>query len=1235
MQENAPIVCGSFELLEPIAEGGVATIWRGRHVDLDIPMAIKVITGPIAGDRQKREAFRREVQAQASLDHPGVATVFEHGTISPVAESASNRSLVAGSPYCAIEYTAAGSLRDQEDVDNWPLLRSLLLEILDALAHAHARGVIHRDLKPQNILYFPGEERGRFKLSDFGIAHALDSEIGIDTDQIDDATAGTPHYMPPEQLQGEWRVFGPWTDLYALGCLTYEIVHGSLPFDGESLAQVAVQQLTEEPKPLEPEFPIPRGFRAWIRCLMAKDLRDRFRRAADAAWLLSQMPKRVESSGHGDDTNQTSDENDAAEEDAKAAFTGARPETRRLWSVGADEGRQERSGDEELPTTTLLFEKAEPELTTLEAQTTREMYGSGGHEYDTEGEERDPLEIAFQEGPPPPLPEDWRYRLPDRLPASFVGAGLDLFGLRNVPFVGREEQRDRIWKQLRSVSRERSVRAVEISGSSGAGKTRLAEWMARRAHELGGVEFLRAGHSRQGGPTEGLPGMLESALNAWELDRKRTYKRVLMEIKARYGPLDDSVRRIEDEARALTEIIYPTPGGIADVDGPRYRFSSAEERYGAIVRLVEELSRERPVVLLFDDVQWGVDSVRFVESLMRGERELPVLVLMTVQRDVLEEGSVVASALESLARLDSYEGIELGPLDESEQAEMINRMLPLEPRLAQTVFQQASGLPLFTVQLLGDWIERGVLEVGSRGFTVRSSEDSPPATIDDLWEDRVDWLVERLGEEGGEEKRRALEIAAALGPHVDLEEWRAVCERSGAEADDALYRRLTREGLAWPMAQGWSFVHKQLVDELERQARAAGRWGDHNLKCAATLRELYPETDARRRRRVVEHFLEAGESERALEPMLAVGRYLYEIGEYERLDDLLDERLRILDELRAPEPDPRRIQNCRLRARVALRVGNLERASELAETVRDRAETFGVEVELGWAGFLEGQIAHRRGLLEAALEALDGAREIFSATRNVRGMAWALKETGAVLQRRAVFDRARAAYNRAAELFDRLDEVAQRIDVRICAARTWFAEGEVERAAEHYRELLRQAREYGEDRRKGECWKYIGDVRRVRGEWEEADEAYCYALELAADRDRLRCDELRLSAVLTALGRGDFDGARSRLTEVRRRPVGAFGRIHALAEASVAGSHGEWDRWEEALDRAEAGLANSEGVEVDEGWVAELGSQIADDAGAPERARRMLEFAARRWERLGRSSRSEACRTRLEALEAQ
>ena len=164
-----------FDLVEPLAVGGMAEVWRGRHRRSARTVAIKVLTQSEARHPAALDAFRAEVRSAASLDHPQIAWVLDYGLLPAEWEQRSAGRLAAGSPYLITEQARGGDLRRWvREPPTWAALRLALLQLLDALAFAHARGVVHRDLKPSNVLLGSRrEERHGVLLSDFGIAHRL------------------------------------------------------------------------------------------------------------------------------------------------------------------------------------------------------------------------------------------------------------------------------------------------------------------------------------------------------------------------------------------------------------------------------------------------------------------------------------------------------------------------------------------------------------------------------------------------------------------------------------------------------------------------------------------------------------------------------------------------------------------------------------------------------------------------------------------------------------------------------------------------------------------------------------------------------------------------------------------------------------------------------------------------------------------------------------------------------
>jgi len=259
-------------------------VWCGAHTGTSLPVAVKLITAEDALDPASQAAFSNEVRAMARLDHPRIAQVYDFDTVTAAAAEASGDRVIAGCPYLVMELLEAGSLDPFRHSRPWEDLQSVLSALLDALAHAHARGVVHRDLKPSNILFAAADRPlPGLRLTDFGIAHALGSG------EEEEVCWGTPHYMSPEQHFGEKRDFGPWTDLYALGCIAYEMVTGTRPFPADTVYEAVWGHLHNEMPSMQPRTEIPAGFEDWVRKLLAKRPKDRFEGAADAAFVLESL----------------------------------------------------------------------------------------------------------------------------------------------------------------------------------------------------------------------------------------------------------------------------------------------------------------------------------------------------------------------------------------------------------------------------------------------------------------------------------------------------------------------------------------------------------------------------------------------------------------------------------------------------------------------------------------------------------------------------------------------------------------------------------------------------------------------------------------------------------------------------------------------------------------------------------------------------------------------------------
>lgn len=262
---HAPI--GAFTLKRPIGQGAQGTVWEAVHRYRGAVVALKVLHTDVAPHFRRLE---QEAAAMARLAHPGVVAVLDVGQVT--AEEATD-TLAQGAPWLAMELVRGA--RPLGPARDWREAVGALLAMLDALAHCHARDVVHRDLKPGNIL----TREGRVCLTDFGLAW-----LGHDDDAR--LRAGTPPYMAPEQFLG--RAVGPSTDLYALGCVAAFLVQGRPPFQATTMPELRDLHLYQPPQ-TDPSIPVPEGFGPWLEGMLAKRPGDRFPSAAHAADALAAL----------------------------------------------------------------------------------------------------------------------------------------------------------------------------------------------------------------------------------------------------------------------------------------------------------------------------------------------------------------------------------------------------------------------------------------------------------------------------------------------------------------------------------------------------------------------------------------------------------------------------------------------------------------------------------------------------------------------------------------------------------------------------------------------------------------------------------------------------------------------------------------------------------------------------------------------------------------------------------
>ncbi|MFI5119015.1 MAG: serine/threonine-protein kinase [Thermoanaerobaculia bacterium] len=232
-------VLGRYRLTEKAGTGGMSEVWKAEDETLKRTVAVKVILGPVAAESTFRERFLREARLVAGLEHPNVLPVFDYGSATIDGEEVS---------YLVMPLVAGGSLKGRVAGPVPPALAvTWLSAIASALDHAHAKGILHRDVKPGNVLM---DSQGRALLADFGLARSADVSSGL---TATGTVLGTPLYMAPEQATG--AALSGRSDQYALAVIAFELLAGRVPFSAESPLAVLHQHVTTPPPPLSSVLP--------------------------------------------------------------------------------------------------------------------------------------------------------------------------------------------------------------------------------------------------------------------------------------------------------------------------------------------------------------------------------------------------------------------------------------------------------------------------------------------------------------------------------------------------------------------------------------------------------------------------------------------------------------------------------------------------------------------------------------------------------------------------------------------------------------------------------------------------------------------------------------------------------------------------------------------------------------------------------------------------------------------
>jgi serine/threonine-protein kinase len=261
-QKQGALFAGRYVLERRLGSGGMADVWLAEDQELGRRVAVKILHERYANDEQFVERFRREATHAAGLSHPNIVSIYDRGTID-------------GSYYIVMEYVEGRTLKElivTRGACPVPVAISYVRQVLAALRYAHRQGIIHRDIKPHNVIV---DREGRAKVADFGIARAGSSQMTEAGSII-----GTAQYLSPEQARGS--VVDESSDLYSTGIVLYELLTGKVPFTGESPVEIAMKHLTQPPEPPSTHrHEVPHDLDLVVLRALAKEPVDRYRSAQE------------------------------------------------------------------------------------------------------------------------------------------------------------------------------------------------------------------------------------------------------------------------------------------------------------------------------------------------------------------------------------------------------------------------------------------------------------------------------------------------------------------------------------------------------------------------------------------------------------------------------------------------------------------------------------------------------------------------------------------------------------------------------------------------------------------------------------------------------------------------------------------------------------------------------------------------------------------------------------------
>jgi len=651
----------------------MGTVWRVRDVQLDVPVALKVVKPELAEDPRFTKLFHLEIRISARFTHPNIVPLHDVGETPQ------------GAPYLGLALADAGSFANlREGGFSWKELLRLTFELLDALGHLHARGVLHRDLKPENVLLHTADDGlPHVWLADLGLANAS-SSLHKKKGRVE----GTPGFWAPEQQLGMPREYGPWTDLFSLGVVLWDLVADRLPFQPNAKPY----ERTLPPLVARPGLVVPVGFEQILRNLLNVDPLARYDLAADLRRELLALES--------------------------PAGSGRRPGRRRDSRSGA-------SAAGSLPSpVSQHFARG--------SQVPRVVWSTPS------GVD---LKVPIPSWNRPltaPLPSE----PPDQYGFGATARGsLALFALRDVPLVARDESVEVLWGHAGEVVRSRRARVVLVVGEAGCGKTRLVDHVVHALEEGGWSEPVRLEYRQPATPDDGYVGAARALIKPWRETRGSLEARLVRRLCRSEGV-------VTDDLSEQAEMLARWAGlGEADEEPVPDGYGLRE-----VHRTLDASAWRGLSTLVLEDAHWAVaegDGLDIAETLVHDDPDKPWLCFVTLRVEALAQDPGLAARVNALVDAGAHR-LDLPRLDRAGTETLLNECLSLERGLVGQVADRCQGNPLFARQLLMDWSDRcWLVDKGGLRFGLAPGVDVNavlPKDAEDLFRERVAALANTSGD---------------------------------------------------------------------------------------------------------------------------------------------------------------------------------------------------------------------------------------------------------------------------------------------------------------------------------------------------------------------------------------------------------------------------------------------------------------------------------------------------------